>query len=315
MNNSKTEKVLVTGGAGFIGSNIVKKLLELGYFVRVVDNFSTGKRENIKEFLGNSNFELIEGDISNIETAKKVVKGMDFILHEAAIPSVPRSINNPFASNKSNIDGTLNILIAARDEKTKKLVYAASSSIYGDSLKLPKQENDPINPISPYALTKFAGEKYCQLFSKLYGLPTVCLRYFNVFGPKQDPNSQYSAVIPKFIKSVLKNESPTIYGDGNQSRDFTYVDNVVEGNILASQSKISGEVINIACGGKTSLNDLLKYIDQILGKNIKPVYDKPRLGDVKDSLADISKAEKMLNYKPEIEIKEGLKKTIEWLKK
>jgi len=308
-------KYLVTGVAGFIGSNIVKKLLELGQFVRVVDNFSTGKRENIKEFLGNPNFEFIEGDISNIETAKKVVKKMDFILHEAAIPSVPRSINNPFASNKSNIDGTLNVLIAARDEKIKKLVYVASSSIYGDSLKLPKQESDPINPISPYALTKFAGEKYCQLFSKLYGLPTVCLRYFNVFGPKQDPNSQYSAVIPKFIKAVLKNESPTIYGDGNQSRDFTYVDNVVEGNILASQSKTSGEVINIACGEKTSLNDLLKYINQIIGKNIKPIYDKPSLGDIKNSLADISKAKKMLNYKPKIEIKEGLKKTIEWLKK
>ena len=309
------QKILITGGAGFIGSNIVKKLLELGKFVRVVDNFSTGRRENIKEFLNNPNFELIEGDISNIETTKMVVKGMDFVLHEAAIPSVPRSINNPFASNKSNIDGTLNILIASRDEGIKKLVCASSSSVYGDSLKLPKQEDDPINPISPYALTKFTSERYCQLFSKLYGLPTICLRYFNVFGPKQDPGSQYSAVIPIFIKAILNNKSPIIYGDGEQSRDFTYVDNVVSANILAMNSKVSNKVINVACEEKTSLNDLLNYINQILEKNIKPIYEKARLGDVKYSLADISKAKKLLSYKPKITIKEGLKKTIEWYKK
>jgi len=305
-------RYLVTGGAGFIGSNIVKKLLESNNYVRVVDNFSTGKKENIEEFLDNKNFELIEEDISDLIIAKKIVKNIDFVFHEAAIPSVPRSINNPFASNKANIDGTLNILIAARDANVKKLVYASSSSIYGDSIKLPKQENDPINPISPYALTKLAGERYCQLFAQLYKLPTICLRYFNVFGPKQDPSSEYSAVIPIFIKSVLNNKPPTIYGDGEQSRDFTYVDNVVNANILAMHSNISGEVINIACGEKTSLNDLLKYINQLLSKNIEAIYEKRRDGDVKHSLADISKAKKLLKFKPKVTIKKGLEKTIKW---
>jgi nucleoside-diphosphate-sugar epimerase len=307
-------KYLVTGGAGFIGANLVKKLLKQNNYVRVVDNFSTGKKENIKEFLDNLNFEFIEGDISDLMTARKVVKTMDFVLHQAAIPSVPRSIKNPLASNKSNIDATLNILVASRDEKVKKLVYASSSSIYGNSIELPKQESDPINPISPYALTKFVGERYCQLFSELYSLPTICLRYFNVFGPKQDPNSEYSAVIPKFIKAVLRNEPPVIYGDGEQSRDFTFVDNVVEANILAVQSKISGEVINIACGEKTSLNNLLKYINQIIGKNIKPIYEKSRTGDIKHSLADISKAKNLIEYEPSVRAKEGLKNTIKWLK-
>lgn len=305
-------RYLVTGGAGFIGSNIVKKLLESNNYVRVVDNFSTGKKENIEEFLNNKNFELTEGDISELTIAKKVVKNIDFVFHEAAIPSVPRSINNPFASNKANIDGTLNILIAARDANVKKLAYASSSSIYGDSIKLPKQENDPINPISPYALTKLAGERYCQLFAQLYKLPTICLRYFNVFGPKQDPNSEYSAVIPIFIKSVLNNKPPIIYGDGEQSRDFTYVDNVVNANILAMHSNISGEVINIACGEKTSLNDLLKYINQLLSKNIEAIYEKRRDGDVKHSLADISKAKKLLKFKPKVTIKKELEKTIKW---
>ncbi|MCF7906883.1 SDR family oxidoreductase [Patescibacteria group bacterium] len=307
-------KYLVTGGAGFIGSNLVKKLLESNNYVRVVDNFSTGKKENIEEFLNNKNFELIEGDISNPKTTKGVVKNIDFVFHEAAIPSVPRSINNPFASNKANIDGTLNVLIAARDANVKKLVYASSSSIYGDSVKLPKQENDPINPISPYALTKLAGERYCQLFAQLYKLPTICLRYFNVFGPKQDPNSEYSAVIPIFIKSILDNRQPTIYGDGEQSRDFTYVDNVVNANILAMHSDISGEVMNIACGEKISLNDLLKYINQLLSKNIEAVYEKHRDGDVKHSLADISKAKKLIKYKPLIDIKIGINKTVKWIK-
>jgi len=315
MNHSQKAKYLVTGGAGFIGSNLVKKLLKLNNYVRVVDNFSTGKKENVKEFFNNANFELIEGDISNTTTAKRVVKNIDFIFHEAAIPSVPRSINNPLTSNKANIDGTLNILIAAKGANVKKLVYASSSSIYGDSIKLPKQENDPINPISPYALTKFAGEKYCQLFDKLYMLPTVCLRYFNVFGPKQDPNSKYSAVIPMFIKSILNDKSPTIYGDGEQSRDFTYIDNVVSANILAMHSNISGEIMNIACGKKTSLNNLLKHINQSINKNIKPIYKNARSGDVKHSLADISKAKKLINYNPLVDTKKGIENTIEWIKK
>ncbi|MDA2922509.1 SDR family oxidoreductase [Patescibacteria group bacterium AH-259-L07] len=310
--NSKKYTILVTGGAGFIGSNIAAKLLKDGEFVRIVDDFSTGKKENIKEFLDNPNFELLKGDISDLNVAKDAVKGTDFVLHQAAIPSVPRSVNNPLRSNKVNINGTLNILISARDEKIKKLVYASSSSVYGDSPQLPKKETFSPNPISPYALTKFAGEKYTQLFAVLYGLPTVCIRYFNVFGPKQDPTSQYSAVIPNFISAVLNDRSPTIYGDGNQSRDFTFVENVVEANVLALQSNASGELINIACGKRTTLNDLLKYINQILGKNIKPVYEKSRPGDIRHSLADISKAKKILGYEPKITIKQGLKKTIAW---
>ncbi|MGB2783622.1 MAG: NAD-dependent epimerase/dehydratase family protein, partial [Atribacterota bacterium] len=216
-------KYLVTGGAGFIGSNIIKRLLEIGEFVRVVDNFSTGRKENIKEFIKEPNFEFIEGDLTNLSVYRKAVKGMDFVLHQAAIPSVPRSISDPLTINDSNIVGTLNLLVAARDEKVKKFVYASSSSIYGDSPKLPKREDFPINPISPYALTKYTGERYTQLFWQVYKLPTICLRYFNVFGPKQDPNSQYAAVIPKFIIALLKGEKPIIYGDGRQSRDFTYI--------------------------------------------------------------------------------------------
>jgi len=315
MNYSKNVKYLVTGGAGFIGSNIVKKLLESNNYVRIIDNFSTGKKENIAEFLDNKNFEFIEGDINDSKIIKSALKDIDFVFHEAAIPSVPRSIDNPFATNKANIDGTLNLLIASHEAHVKKVVYASSSSVYGNSIKMPKQEDDPINPISPYALTKFVGERYCQLFTKFYKLPTLCLRYFNVFGPKQDPDSQYSAVIPLFIKKIIKDEQPTIYGDGEQSRDFTYVDNVVHANILAMHSDISGEIINIACGKKTSLNDLLKHINQSLRKNIKAIYENARSGDVKHSLADISKAKKLIDYNPLVDTKKGIENTIEWIKK
>jgi nucleoside-diphosphate-sugar epimerase len=306
-------KYLVTGGAGFIGSNIVKKVLDNGDFVRVVDNFSTGRRENIAEFLENPNFELIEGDLTNLETAKNVVKGIDFVLHQAAVPSVPRSIEDPITSNSANIDATLNLLVAARDEKVKKVVYASSSSVYGDNPDLPKREDFPVRPISPYALTKYAGERYCQIFWNIYGLPTTFLRYFNVFGPKQNPFSQYSAVIPKYIDCFLQNESPVILGTGEQSRDFTFIDNGVEANLLAAKSeKGNGEVFNIACNERTSLNELVGLLSKISGKDIKPEYKDARAGDVLHSQADISKIGEFLGFKPIIKFEEGLQKTFDW---
>jgi len=308
-------KYLVTGGAGFIGSNIVKKLLEKGESVRVVDNFSTGRKENIEEFFGNPNFEFIEGDITDLDVCKKSVKDIDFVLHEAAVPSVPRSIEDPIRSNNANVTGTLNMLVAARDEKVKKLVYAASSSVYGDNPELPKREDFPARPISPYALTKYAGERYCQIFWNIYGLPTICLRYFNVFGPKQNPKSQYAAVIPNFISAFLKDEKPTIYGTGEQSRDFTFVENVVEANILAANcAGGNGEVMNIACNGETSLNQLVDYLKEITGKDIQADYQKERQGDVLHSKADISKAEKIIGYVPKVQFKDGLIKTFDWYK-
>lgn len=310
------KKYLVTGGAGFIGSNIVKKLLEKGEFVRVVDNFSTGKKENIREFLGNSNFELIDGDLTNLEIAKDAVKDIDFVLHQAAIPSVQRSVDDPLKSNNANINGTLNMLIASRDAKIKRFVYAASSSAYGDNPQLPKKEDMPVMPISPYALTKYVGERYCQIFWKLYGLPTICLRYFNVFGPKQDPSSQYSAVIPKFIKALLKGEKPVVYGTGEQSRDFTFVDNVVDINLLSVKSeKGFGEVFNVGCGDQISLNQLLEMLKDILRIDIKADYKEARLGDVLHTRADISKAKEILGYSSKIGTKEGLIKTVDWYKK
>lgn len=309
------EKYLVTGGAGFIGSNITKKILENGNFVRVADNFSTGRKENIEPFLGDPNFELLEGDLTNIDVCRKAVEGVDYVLHQAAIPSVPRSIEDPISSNNVNISATLNMLVASRDAKIKKFVYAASSSAYGENLELPKKETMPALPISPYALQKYAGERYCQIFYKIYGLPTICLRYFNVFGPKQDPNSQYSAVIPKFIFALLKNEQPIIFGTGEQSRDFTFVENVVSANLLAAKSQNGfGEVFNIACGDQISLNGLLQELNIILGKNLQAQYREMRVGDVMHSKADITKAKEILGYNPLVPIKEGLEKTAEWYK-
>ncbi len=310
------EKYLVTGGAGFIGSNIVKKLLEDGFSVRSVDNFSTGRKENIEEFLKNPNFEFIEGDITDLKTCQEAVKGIDFVLHQAAVPSVPRSIADPIRSNNANVLGTLNMLIAARDEKVKRFVYASSSSIYGDNPELPKKEDFLVRPISPYSLTKYAGERYCQIFYNIYQVPTICLRYFNVFGPKQNPDSQYSAVIPKFIKAFLSDEKPVIFGDGKQSRDFTFVDNVVSANVLAAKSKTGlGEVFNIACEGETSLNELVGFLQEISGKKIEAEYKEARLGDVPHSKADISKAKEFLGYRSLVDIKEGLKKTFDWYAK
>jgi UDP-glucose 4-epimerase len=306
-------KFLVTGGAGFIGSNIVGELLNRNYEVRVLDNFSTGKRENLNDY-GND-IELIEGDIRSYHIVKDAVQGIDVILHQAALPSVPRSINDPITSNDVNVTGTLNILEAARKADVQKIVFASSSSVYGDNPKLPKEESMIPNPLSPYAVSKLSGEKYCQVFTRIYGLKTVALRYFNVFGPRQDPNSQYSAVIPRFIKAIKNDISPVIFGDGEQSRDFTFVRNVIEGNILAATTDCeAGLAMNCACHGRITLNELVAMINEILGKDVKPVYKEPRAGDIKHSFADIQLAEKNLNYKPLVTFKEGLKITIESFK-
>ena len=307
-------KYLVTGGAGFIGSNIVRTLVERGESVRVLDNLSTGKIKNIEKFL--KDIEYIEGDFTDLEVAKKAVDGVDYVLHQGAIPSVPRSIDDPIKTNDANILGTLNMLLASRDAGVKRFVYAASSSAYGDSPIMPKVETMGIRPKSPYAIQKLTGEQYCQNFYTLFGLETVCLRYFNVFGPNQDPESVYSAVIPMFIKKMLKGESPVIYGDGNTSRDFTYVENNVDANLRACvvEKICAGEVINIACGYEISLNGLVEKINEILGTHITPVYKEERKGDVKHSLADISKAKKLLDYGPIVNFEDGLRKTVEFYK-
>lgn len=303
-------KFLVTGGAGFIGSNIVSALLEKGFTVKILDNFSSGKRENLKGL--ENDIELIEGDVRSYHIVQESVKGVDIVLHQAALPSVPRSIKDPITSNEVNVNGTLNILEASVGANVKKVIYASSSSVYGDNPQLPKHESMMPNPLSPYAVSKLSGEKYCSVFSRIYGIETIALRYFNVFGPKQDPSSQYSAVIPKFIKAINNNEQPIIYGDGEQSRDFTYVKNVVVANILAAVSDCeSGIAMNCAVGGQITLNQLVEHINIILGKNIKPVYREPRAGDIKHSFADIQLAKSKINYNPLISFEEGLKLTIE----
>ncbi len=302
---------LVTGGAGFIGSNIVKELLYRNEKVRVLDNFSTGKRENLSPFMDHRNFELIEGDLRSFHIVRDSVKGVDFVLHQGALPSVPRSVKDPITTNEVNINGTLNVLEAAREFKVKRVVFASSSSVYGNSEILPKDENMAVAPLSPYALTKYAGERYCQVFYKLYGIETVALRYFNVFGPNQDPTSQYSAVIPKFIKQIREGRRPVIYGDGSQSRDFTYVSNNVEANILACFTPgIGGEVFNIACGERYTLIDLVNFINRLLNSNIQPVFENTRLGDVKHSLASIQKANENLKFIVNTGFMEGLEKLI-----
>lgn len=304
-------KYLVTGGAGFIGSNIVEELLRKGHQVRVLDNFATGRRENIKEF--ENDIELIEGDIRSYHTVNQAVKGIEVILHQAALPSVPRSINDPVTTNEVNVVGTLNILDAAKEHGIRRVVYASSSSVYGDNPELPKHEGMIPNPLSPYAVSKLAGENYMKVFNKLYGIETISLRYFNVFGPRQDPNSQYSAVIPKFIKAIKEDRQPVIYGDGEQSRDFTYVANVVEANILASETSYeSSLVMNCATHGQISLNQLVEMVNSILGKTVEPIFENIRPGDIKHSYADISLIKKYLNYSPSISFKEGLEKTIKY---
>lgn len=308
-------KYLVTGGAGFIGSNIVSELLKQGQQVVVLDNFATGKRENILPLMKDKNLTMIEGDLRSFHIVRSAVKGVDYILHQGALPSVPRSINDPITSNDVNILGMLNILEAAKEFGVKRVVVASSSSIYGNSESLPKVETMPINPMSPYALTKYAQERYCQIFSQIYGLETVALRYFNVFGPRQDPTSQYSAVIPKFIRLIMADKEPVIYGDGSQSRDFTFVENNVWANIQACTApKAAGEVINIACGERYTLIELVQMINEILGKNIEPKFETDRAGDVKHSLAGIEKAKELLSYEVRVDFKEGLRRTVDFFR-
>jgi UDP-glucose 4-epimerase len=303
-------KYVVTGGAGFIGSHIAESLSKK-HEVIILDNLFTGKRENIESLLDEKTIECVEGSITDSSLLHDVFQNADGIFHQAAIPSVPRSIDNPAATNEANITGTLHVLIAAKDCGVKKVVYASSSSVYGDTPTLPKVESMTPNPKSPYAVSKLAGEYYCRVFSEVYGLDTVSLRYFNVFGPRQDPKSEYAAVIPKFITRILDGTPPIIYGDGEQTRDFTYVKNVVQANIRAMESDARG-VFNIACGECISLNDLASIIMDIIGIHIDPIYDAPRPGDVRDSLADILKAQEQFNYYPEYDLKSGLMETIEW---
>ncbi len=306
-------KFLVTGGAGFIGSNISAELLKLGHEVSIIDSLLTGKQENIQKIMKDVNF--IKGDIRNSADIARACKGMDYVLHQAALPSVPRSIEDPALSTEINVMGTINVLLAARDAGVKRLVYAASSSAYGDTPVLPKREDMKENPLSPYATAKLAGEHMCRVFTGVFGLQTVALRYFNVFGPHQDPTSQYSAVIPRFITAMLNDRSPVIYGDGEQSRDFTFVENVVHANILAAtttNAEAIGKMMNIACGGATTLNEMIRMLNEMLGKKIKVDYQPARKGDIKHSLADISRAEKLIGFKPKTAFKEGLRVTLDW---
>lgn len=310
----KGTKFLVTGGAGFIGSNICEALLGMGYFVRCLDNFSTGKRENVEGFKNNPNFELMEGDIRDLETCMKACEGIDYVSHQAAWGSVPRSIEMPLLYNEINIGGTLNMLEAARQNKIKKLVYASSSSVYGDEPNLPKTEERVGKVLSPYALTKKTVEEWARLYTKLYGLETVGFRYFNVFGRRQDPDGAYAAVIPKFVKALLNNEAPTINGDGKQSRDFTYIENVIEANLkgMLAGSEASGEAFNIAYGGQEYLIDLYNKLCELLNKDIKPSFGPDRAGDIKHSNADISKAKRLLGYSPDYDFKKGIELAVDW---
>lgn len=302
---------LVTGGAGFIGSNIVEALLGEDYKVRVVDNFATGRRENIAPFFKRIGF--MEADILDLQAMKEACKGIDYVLHQAALPSVPRSVADPMSSNKVNVEGTINILWAAKETGVKRVVYASSSSAYGNQPALQKKEDMCADPLSPYAISKYTGELYTRVFSKIYGLSTVCLRYFNVFGPRQDPESQYAAVIPRFITALMNGSPPVIYGDGEQSRDFTFVKNVVRANILAANAEgVSGMMFNIACGRSTTLNQLVIKMQEIIKKKATPEYTDPRPGDVRHSLADISLAKHYLGYEPAYGLEQGLEETVGW---
>jgi nucleoside-diphosphate-sugar epimerase len=303
---------LVTGGAGFIGSHIVDTLLERGERVRVLDNLATGKRENIGHCLGR--IELLEGDIRDLETCRIACAGVDFVLHQAALGSVPRSVADPLTSHEVNVTGTLKMLLAARDAGVKRFIYAASSSTYGDHPGLPKVEDRIGRPLSPYAVTKFADELYAQVFGRCYGLETIGLRYFNVFGPRQDPYSQYAAVIPLFVSALLRGAAPTIHGDGEQTRDFTFVANAVAANLLACTAPAAavGEVFNIACGERTSLNHLYGRLQALLGTAVPAVHGPPRAGDVRDSLADIGKAGNLLGYRGEVKLEDGLRRSLAW---
>lgn len=311
-------RVLVTGGGGFIGSNLVEALLARGDEVLVLDNFATGRRENLARApewaaAGGGRYRLLEGDIRDEATVKRAIAGREVVLHQAAIPSVARSVEDPMTSHTVNVDGTLTLLLAARDAGVRRFVMASSSSLYGESETLPKVETMAPDPISPYGLDKLAGETYCRLFTRLYGLPTVSLRYFNVFGPRQNPRSEYAAVVPRFIEAALKGEQPTIYGDGQQTRDFTFVENVVAANLLSAEAaeEACGQAYNVACGERISLLDLAAAINRLTGSQVGPRHAPPRAGDIRHSLADISKAERALGYRPAVDLEAGLARTIE----
>lgn len=301
-------KVLVTGGAGFIGCHLAEELGGRGYHVIILDDLSTGKMENIEELLKKDNVEFIRASITDLPLLQKLFEAVEYVFHQAAVPSVPRSIENPIASHEVNVTGTLNVLLAARDNGVKKVIYASSSSVYGDTPSLPKREDMSPNPQSPYAVTKLAGEYYCRVFHEVYGLSTVCLRYFNVYGPRQDPNSQYAAVIPRFISNVWQGSAPIIFGDGEQTRDFTFVKDAVEANILAAESNATG-AFNLGTGESITINDLAKLVITIIGKKMEPIHQEPRAGDIRHSLADISKA-KTFGYKPKYSLDKGLKETV-----
>ena len=306
-------RYLITGIAGFIGSSLARTLLDRGQQVRGVDNLATGKRENVTEIF--ERIEFVEADITDLDAMGKACAGVDFVLHQAAIPSVPKSVLDPLASNRASVDGTLNVLMAARDARVKRVVYAASSSAYGDTPTLPKREDMKPDPISPYAVAKLAGEQYMISFFRCYGLETVCLRYFNVFGPRQDPSSPYSGVLAKFITQMLRNNPPTVFGDGEQSRDFTYIDNAVEANLLACTApadQAAGQMFNVATGRRVTLNETFRLLQGLTGYAGKPIYGPERGGDIKHSLADIAKAKSRLGYKPKVDFEEGLRRTVEW---
>ena len=319
--NIHNKKILVTGGAGFIGSNLCEELLRLGNEVVCFDNFATGKRENIIKFLENPNFVLIEGDIRKLEDCLNATRRVEYVLHQAALGSVPRSIKDPITSNEVNVSGFLNMLVASRDNGVKRFVYAASSSTYGDSESMPKVEHVIGKPLSPYAITKYVNELYADIFSKTYGLETIGLRYFNVFGRRQDPNGAYAAVIPKFVSQLMKGESPIINGDGNYSRDFTYIDNVIQANLLClvtTNEKAINTVYNVAYGDRNTLNDLMKYLKEYLSEfdskisNVEVIYGPTRPGDIPHSHASIAKAKDNLNYNPEFSLQQGLREAVKW---
>ena len=311
-------RYLVTGGAGFIGSNLTRALLAAGHRVRVLDNFLTGKRENLAGLTDahGDSFELMEGDLRDLEAVRKAVAGIEYLLHQGALPSVPRSVADPVLTNEINVAGTVNVLVAARDAGVRRVVFAASSSAYGDTPELPKRESMTPNPKSPYAAQKLAGEHYMRIFHEVYGLETVSLRYFNVFGPRQDPKSMYAAVIPRFITCVMRGEPPTVYGDGRQTRDFTYIDNVIQANLAAcaAPKAACGGVFNIACGERVSLLDILEIVYGIAGKRVEPVFEPSRPGDVRDSLADIARAREIVGYDPNVPFREGLRTTFDWFR-
>ncbi|MDH7506908.1 MAG: SDR family oxidoreductase [Candidatus Thermoplasmatota archaeon] len=306
----RNKKIVVTGGAGFIGSNLTRTLALKNKTI-VIDNLSTGKLENIDDLIEKKQIDFINGSINDIDLLQETFKGVDYVFHQAAIPSVPKSIKNPAETNHANINGTLNVLIASKNNNVKKVIYASSSSVYGDTPSLPKKEEMNPFPLSPYAISKLTGEYYCQVFTSVYKLPTITLRYFNVYGPREDPDSEYAAVIPRFIKRIIENKPPIIFGDGKQTRDFTFIDDVVKANILAAESKTIG-VFNIAGGKKITINSLAKKIMKIIGKKTEIIHEKPRPGDIRHSLADISKAKKGFNYKPCFDLEYGLKETIKW---